>query len=397
MHANSVTRHDRRPLEWRRCHTDKVPYLPREGYLDVLRPVILLVLRILVFLTGVLIVSRTALSALTTFVLPRGVPDRLTGIVFTISRYIFDLRALRVRDYGSRDRIMALYAPATLLTLPAVWLALVMIGYACMFWSLGISHPSQAITTSGSSLLTLGFAPVHNLAQTLLAFTEAGLGLSLAALLIAYLPTMYGAWSRREALVATMETRAGTPPSVANLIIRYNRLNRLDRIADLWVPWEAWFTDIEESHTSLAPLTFFRSPQPDRSWITAAGVVLDTASFYVSTLDVQRDVQAELLIRTGYIALRRIADVFTIPYDIDPNKADAISISREEFNEVVARLQAEGIPLKPDLHQAWLDFAGWRVNYDTVLLALARLTMAPYAPWISDRSLRSWRDGHWRF
>lgn len=356
-----------------------------------------LIVRILVFLAGVSIVSRTALSALTTFVLPRGVPDRLTGIVFTLSRYLFELRALRVSNYEARDRIMALYAPVTLLMLPAVWLTLVMIGYACMFWALGLSHPSQAITTSGSSLLTLGFARTHNLAQTLVAFTEAGLGLSLAALLIAYLPTMYSSWSRREALVATIETRAGTPPSVATLIIRYNRLNRLDRIADLWVPWEAWFTDIEESHTSLAPLAFFRSPQPDRSWVTAAGVILDTASFYVSTLDVPRDVQAELLIRTGYIALRRIADVFKIPYDMDPDKADAISISREEFDEVVARLQAEGIPLKPDLHQAWLDFAGWRVNYDTVLLALARLTMAPYAPWVSDRSLRSLRDVHWHF
>lgn len=359
--------------------------------------VILLALRVLVFLLGVVIVSRTSLSALTTFVLPRGVPDRLTGVVFTLSRYLFDLRAIRAHDYETRDRIMALYAPATLLMLPAVWLALVMIGYAGMFWALGVRKPSDALTTSGSSLLTLGFAPLHSLIQTLLAFTEAGLGLSLAALLIAYLPTMYGAWSRREALVATMETRAGTPPSVSELIIRYSRLNRLDRIADLWVPWEAWFTDIEESHTSLAPLTFFRSPQPDRSWITAAGVVLDTASFFVSTLATERDVQAELLIRTGYIALRRIADVFNIPYESEPARGDAISISREEFDEVVARLQHEGIPLKPDMHQAWLDFAGWRVNYDTVLLALARLTMAPYAPWISDRSLRSWRDGHWRF
>jgi hypothetical protein len=28
------------------------------------------------------------------------------------------------------------------------------------------------------------------------------------------------------------------------------------------------------------------------------------------------------------------------------------------------------------------------VNYDTVLIALAGLTAAPYAPWSSDRSLR---------
>ena len=44
-----------------------------------------------------------------------------------------------------------------------------------------------------------------------------------------------------------------------------------------------------------------------------------------------------------------------------------------------------GVPLKPDRDQAWRDFAGWRVNYDVALVALARLTMAPMAPWSSDR------------
>jgi hypothetical protein len=44
------------------------------------------------------------------------------------------------------------------------------------------------------------------------------------------------------------------------------------------------------------------------------------------------------------------------------------------------------VSLKPDRDQAWHDFAGWRVNYDTTLLRLAALTMAPYAPWSSDRS-----------
>ena len=32
-----------------------------------------------------------------------------------------------------------------------------------------------------------------------------------------------------------------------------------------------------------------------------------------------------------------------------------------------------------------MDFAGWRVNYDEVLLFLANTTAAPYAPWSSDR------------
>jgi hypothetical protein len=48
-----------------------------------------------------------------------------------------------------------------------------------------------------------------------------------------------------------------------------------------------------------------------------------------------------------------------------------------------------GAELAADLHgrdQAWHDFAGGRVNYDIVLLALCSITMAPPAAWSSDRA-----------
>jgi hypothetical protein len=44
------------------------------------------------------------------------------------------------------------------------------------------------------------------------------------------------------------------------------------------------------------------------------------------------------------------------------------------------------VPLRADRDQAWQDFRGWRVNYDTVLTIMAGFVMAPYAPWVSDRS-----------
>ena len=50
-------------------------------------------------------------------------------------------------------------------------------------------------------------------------------------------------------------------------------------------------------------------------------------------------------------------------------------------------MKAEGLPLKRDRDQAWRDFAGWRVNYDDVLVPLARLIRAPEAPWSSDRDM----------
>jgi hypothetical protein len=59
---------------------------------------------------------------------------------------------------------------------------------------------------------------------------------------------------------------------------------------------------------------------------------------------------------------------------------------------VVEDLGRNGVPIKADREQAWLDFAGWRVTYETPLLRLAGLTMAPYAQWSSDRSVPRSRE-----
>ena len=114
----------------------------------------------------------------------------------------------------------------------------------------------------------------------------------------------------------------------------------------------------------------------------------------LAVVDVQfESVQAQLCLRAGYLALRRIADVFGIEYnEATMYPEEPISISREEFLVACSELAESGVPLKSDLEQGWLDFAGWRVNYDRPLLALAALTKPPYARWSSDRSLKGMRD-----
>ena len=352
------------------------------------------IIRILFFLLGFGLVAETLFSATRTFVLPRSANDPLTRVVFVTIWRVFRLRLRWVRDYAELDRIVALYAPISLLSLPSVWLALVLVGYVGMFWASGVPTWREAFLLSGSSLLTLGFASAGTLTQTTLVYSEAVVGLTLVALLIAYLPTMYSAFSRRELAVNLLEVRAGSPPSAVELILRFHRLKRFDHLHEFWETWEIWFADVEESHTSLAALVFFRSPRPAHSWVTASGAVLDSAALAASTLDLPRDAQMDLCLRAGYLALRHIADFFRIPYNRDPHyPADPISLTREEFDAACDRMAQSGVLLKPDRDQCWRDFAGWRVNYDAVLLALCGLTLAPYAPWSSDRAPRELRIG----
>lgn len=349
------------------------------------------VLRVVAFLAGAAAVVATFGSAVRTVVIPRGIPARLTRFVFFQMRRIFRLRARPSAPYEKRDRVMSLYGPVSLLILLVTWMTIVILAYTAMYWGLGGMSVRDAFTLSGSAVLTLGFADPGDLPATALVFTEAALGLILLALMITYLPSIYSVFSRRENMVAGMELRGGSPPSAVEVLSRSWRVDRFAKLGTLWRRAEQWFLELQETHTSFPAVAFFRSPQPDHSWVTSAGVILDSASVLLSAVDRPPDADAAYCIRAGYLALRRIADFFRIPYDPDPGPDDPISIERDEFEEACRALAAQGVLLKEDRDRAWRDFVGWRVNYDRVLVALAGLTMAPYAPWSSDRSVRDWR------
>ncbi len=339
-------------------------------------------------IAGLVVIAVVVDAAVRTFVLPRGAVVRLTRIISVAVRRLFDVRLRFTRTYEQRDRVMAMYSPMVLLAFVTVWLAMLIAAFTMIFYAVEGDGIIAAFVGAGSSLFTLGFARTPGTAGAIVSFGAAAFGLGLVALLIAYLPTLYGSFSRREVLVAYLAARAGTPPRPVELLIRGQRIGRLDDLDDVWERYQLWFAELEETHTSLPLLNFFRSPTPDRSWITTAGAILDTAGLINSTVDVPFQPMAGLCVLSGYTALRAIGDFFSIPHPSDPRPDDPITIDRVEWEEACRTLEAAGVPLKADRDQAWRDFAGWRVNYDVVLVTLAGLLQAPYAPWSSDRSVR---------
>ena len=319
---------------------------------------------------GTALVLMALLSALRTVVVPRAERVRMSRWVGSASRWAFTECAQLARTPERRETIIARGAPVGLVLLPALWAAEVIIGFSLIFWGLDVKPYRDALVLSGSSLTTLGFRSSSDVPTLLLEVIEALLGLGLVALLITFLPTIYGHFSRREALVTRWYMRAGSPPSSDELLIRAQRIGWLDNLHETWSEWERWFVDIEESHTSYPALNFFRSPAADRSWIVAAGNVLDTASFVEAAVDVPDSPQARLSIRSGYLALNAIGEMFDAEIADDPAPDDAISYPRSDFERIYERCREEGIPMVPDREQAWRDFAGWRVNYDAVLMSL---------------------------
>src|SRR5215207_1741207 len=343
--------------------------------------------RIFVFALGFITVLLTLSSAVSTFVLPRSARSQLNRLVFGLLRRVIDFLLHFAKSYGRPDSVMAYYAPIGLLLLLPAWYLLILLGYALMYWALGVEGLFAVFRLSGSSLFTLGFDIAKTPVVTVFAFSEAMLGLMLVGLLIGYLPTMYSAFARREQAVNLLEVRAGSPPSALEMLLRFNRIHGLDKLADHWKTWETWFADVEESHTTLPALVFFRSPRPENSWVTAGGTVLDAAAITLSAIEIPYEAAAALNIRAGYLSLRRIANYFDIPNPQNPTYPDyPICVEREEFDSVLDQLATAGLPIKADREQAWRDFAGWRVNYDRALILLCGLVMAPSAMWSSDRA-----------
>jgi hypothetical protein len=347
---------------------------------------LLVVVRIVAIVVGLLIAGSTFLSATKTVVVPRPTSQRITRTLFISMRRLFEFIAHDRKTFEERDRWFAVLAPLSFVLLPFVWVTLTTIGFTLVQWGITGGSVRDAFLVSGSSMFTLGVKFRQSLPAATFSFMQAAVGLVLVALLISYLPTIYGAFARREVLVGKLESRAGIPPSPSQMLQRYQRIGASSVIDDdLFAPWEQWFVELEESHSTFISLAFFRSPRSERSWITAAGAVLDTCALHLSVVDRPFSAKAALCIRSGYLALRRTAMLFGMPINNDPQPTDPISVSRNEFNDVVEILRADGIPIKADLDQAWRDFAGWRVNYDAALVGLCKLVLAPPGVWSSDR------------
>ncbi|MGH9121619.1 MAG: hypothetical protein ACRDYC_06690, partial [Acidimicrobiales bacterium] len=339
------------------------------------------------FIIGLALVLLAGSSAVRTTILPRESQDRLSRVTILGVRLLFRLRTSHITAYRQRDRIMALLGPVALLVLLLIWLVLDVFGFTLIFLALQGGSFGHSLQLSGASITTLGTSVPRGMWSHVVSYTEAGLGLLILTLLITYLPTIYGAFSRREIGVSLLRVRAGVPPRAATMMIRFHRIEEPGhRLSALWQSWEAWFADVEETHTSFPILAFFRSPVPDQSWITAAGALLDSASIWVAAVRHPNDPDAQLCIRAGFQTLARLAATFRVPYDDDPQPDAPISVSRSEFEDTLDEMAEAGVPIKADRDAAWVAWSGWRVNYDTALLNLARVVEAPLAPWVSDRT-----------
>jgi len=351
---------------------------------------------------GVLLLAITLIDLFTTMVMPRPARGRwrLTRLLFLALFRPYRRLVLRLRSLQTRERALAVFAPAWVFILLAMWSALLMLAYSLLLWSApfveGVHPPGgggvdflDTLYFSGSSLFTLGFGDVLATGATRIVIVlEGATGLALVALVISYLPTLYSAFNRREVHILLLDARAGAPPSGPELVRRACQEGMTEDLALFFREWERWAADLLETHLSYPALALFRSPHDNENWVTALGAVLDAASIVLSVKEHQGPVRgaAEAFHRTGTHA---VEDIFQF-FRLDPRAA---VIDRSEFEAVVNDLRLRGFPTR-GMDEAWEEFQRRRAAYGPRLDAIAVMLVAPPSQWIGDRSTLPLTAGH---
>jgi hypothetical protein len=353
--------------------------------------VVPLAARYVAAVVGVLLVVTSASSVIGTLIVPRSVGSWLTKRVDEVVNAAYVAITRPVRDFPRRDRILATQAATLLLAQIVAWLVMFFIGFSLIFWPLVHGGITEAFRLAGPGVFEIGSDLARGGMQEAILDVAALTGIITVTLQIAYLPTLYSEFNRRENGVALLNARAGFPSWGPELLARTHYalgsgVSTIDTLPDLYASWEIWAADVAESHTTYLPLVRFRSPKPLSSWVTSLLCVLDSAALMLSlNPSTAPVVPARLCLRAGFSCFQDVARAMGYDLPAEPDPAMGIGLTYEQFLDAIARLEEVGFPAERKPEDAWPDFVGWRVNYEDAAFAIARAVDAVPALWSGPR------------
>jgi hypothetical protein len=343
-------------------------------------------MRVISGVLGGVLLLLTLGSILRNVVVPRGIGSVLTKVVWRSVRQVLVHLAFPVDRYERRDRLLAWLAPLVLVFELVAWLLSLFCAYGLLDYAVSDRSMGKAFQEAGSSMFAVVYSNPAPSDLIALDFLAAVTGPLIIALQIAYLPTLYDAYNRRETQVTLLESRASDPAWGPELIARQALIGTVDQLKDLYQTWERLAADIGESHSNYPVLLAFRSPRPYRSWIIALLSVMDAAAMQLALSPTNAPAaEARLMLRSAFTALRDIARTLHFSFDPDPVPDAPLDLTFEDFAEAVDHVQRAGFLVERPAEEAWPHFRGWRVNYESIAYWLAHKLDAVPAPWSGDR------------
>ena len=336
---------------------------------------------------GLLLIGLVLWDIFQTVVLPRQAPTRLriAPNLIRLTWPAWRWRALRRVTTIGQEKILGSYAPAVVVLLLATWMAVMVLGFALLLYSLRDAVAPAAdfgtvLYFAGTSVLTIGFGDVtatHGLARGL-AVLAGGLGLGVLALGITYLFSLYASFQRREILVVRLEARSGAPPSGVALLHAYGAADMRGSLAGFFTEWESWAAEVLDTHVAYPILPYFRSSHDNVSWVSALGAVLDASALVLTAVDGGPTGEATMVQRVGGHFVEDLSNYFGWHH------SPLALVERTEFDDARSQLAEAGWSLR-DADAAWERFVALRSTYAARLNDMALYWVTPPAMWIGDR------------
>jgi hypothetical protein len=354
-------------------------------------------LRGLVGILGLLLLSIVLWDAFETVILPRHVTRkfRLARLFFRTTWRLWTAFASRAHSSKRREGYLSYFGPLSMLLLLVFWAAMLMFSFALLLWASGsavkLAGGTPTFRTdvymSGTTFFTLGMGdvtPGTTLARAI-TVAEAGTGFGFLAIMIAYLPTLYGSFSQREVNISLLDARAGSPPTAGELLRRHGQLRIRDGLAQYLRDWELWSAQLMESHLTYPFLCFFRSQHDNQSWLAAFTAILDVCAALIAYGEGETKWQAQL---TFAISRHAVADLSEV-LGIKAQSPGADRLPPEDMKKIRGLLVECGVA--PCSETGDLKLKELRQMYEPHLLALSRLLWMPVPPWGVDAAPNSSR------
>lgn len=356
----------------------------------------------LIGLLGVFLLAGILWDAFETIVLPRRVTRRfrLTRAFYHNTAIPWYFLARRMRPGKRREGFLSVFGPLSVLILFGVWALGLILGFAMVQWAAGsVMEPGGArpfraeLYMSGTSFFTLGLGDVtpRTPLARLVTVLEAGTGFGFLAVVISYLPVLYGAFSRREVNISLLDARAGSPPTAAELLRRHTRQQNLEALGEYLQAWEIWAAELMESHLSYPVLCHFRSQHNNQSWVSSLATILDACALLIAYTEGALRWQAELTFAISRHALVDLAQVLNVqPQPPAVGRFDAPTLT--EMREILGNA---GAPLCK-ARAAEEAFQQLRQMYEPFLFGFSERLLMPLAPWSpATTSTDNWRTSAW--
>ncbi|MGB6067141.1 MAG: potassium channel family protein [Desulfomonilaceae bacterium] len=339
---------------------------------------------------GVTLIVVVLCDAFETIVLPRRVDRRLrlARLFLRGTWLVWSKGTAFAHSPQGQEKWLGFFGPLAVILLLAVWGVGLIFGFGLLQWADGshLSAPGRSVGfltdlyESGTTFFTLGMGDVtpRGLTAQMLTVLESGIGFAFLALVIGYLPGLNQSFSRREVNVLLLSSRAGAPPTAAEILRRHLDDHEIDGLRELFGDWERWSAEFLEGHLAYPMLAFFRSQHMNQSWLAALTTVLDASALTMLSMEGPCKHQAELTFRMATRAAVDIAELLDPPRQQFPKER----LTSDDLACLRMMLAEAGVGVPPGL-QMEEELRKLRTMYEPNLENLAAFFRLTVPRWVT--------------